>query len=663
MDGSQDNRSPDDARPRQSDTDPWGEFLSESSEELLQLQSTHSGGHDPGNGDRHAGIRIVPLLEPSSPSSSADEFLPSETATTFLPVEAPLPPEAAVPDAPLPEAPPVAASAPPRDGAPPFTRRVSYGRTYESPLAAAAPPSGAQTTPQDVSRPLAETPFTSSLLRPAPGDDARPSLFNPEVPSTPPASIWRTPSSVLPGETPVETARHDAAVLPPVFDRQDMAPPVSAPPAAQPVRSSTPRRAPVIQGADSLLLSDVLERRTPVHWSEAVAAVEELCVAIDAGSSDTVQVPDLADVFITRDGRVGVRQGAAGEPDVAALGRALHALIQAGETPLPLRLFVTSAISADRFASVALFADALSYYALPARAQLLQALYKRAMERLPALPAVTPRKQAVIPSPTPPPAPNSGRMKTWTMAAAAGIVVGAFVGVWLWSAGLSSEAAVTVPVKKVAPTTPKRTEDWTPGPILIEGARPAVPPTRSESRTQTAARPDKPLTSAQGPEPIAPPPQAPLNARPAPATVLPAAQPVAVSAAPATVASPVPSTNPGAAVFSSTPAAPAVAKAPVVVDSGTYSAADLDVDEPVLLSAKPGLPSPTSRTDAIATRTFELVVDHEGKVQSLKLLEDNASFSDMGLTQQLKLLKFRPATKAGRPVKYRYRLRLTSNPE
>ena len=101
----------------------------------------------------------------------------------------------------------------------------------------------------------------------------------------------------------------------------------------------------------------------------------------------------------------------------------------------------------------------------------------------------------------------------------------------------------------------------------------------------------------------------------------------------------------------------------MVVDAGTYSAADDDVDPPVLLTARPILPAPTWRKDAVATRTFELVVDHEGRVQSSKLLEDSASFTDMGLTQQLKLLRFRPATKAGRPVKYRYRLRLTSNPE
>lgn len=347
MDRSQDNRSPQDARPRQNETDPWGEFLSESSEELLQLQSSHSAGNDTGaGGDRHAGIRIVPLLEPSAPSSAADEFLHSETATTPLPEEPP----------------PVAAPAPPRDGAPPFTRRVSYGRTYESPSPAAAPLPGVPTTSQDVSRPFPDAPLPSSLFHSTPAAEARPSLFNPEVPAAPPESIWKTPSSAPHDDVPVVATRdelpvvatHDelplAAVrddVPPLFDRgvptpveypplapvsepEEMAPAVAALPETVPPRSSSPRRAPATQGADSLLLGDVLERRTPVHWSEAVAVVEELCVAIDAGPSDTVQVPDLADVFITPDGLVGVRQGATGEPDVAALGRALHSLIGTG---------------------------------------------------------------------------------------------------------------------------------------------------------------------------------------------------------------------------------------------------------------------------------------------------------------------------------------------
>ena len=674
MDRSQDNRSPEDASPRQNETDPWGEFLSESSEELLQLQSTHAGSNDTGaDGGRHAGIRIVPLLEPNAPSSPADDFLHREATATSLPEEPPS----------------VAAPAPPRDGAPPFTRRVSYGRTYESPLSPAAPLPGAQATSQDVNRPLSDAPLSSTLFQSTPVDETRPSLFNPEVPPAPPESIWKTPSSVphddLPAvatgdELPLVAARDDVPPLierdvptpvdhhplPPVSEHDEMPPAVSALPEAAPRRSPGPPRAPATQGADSLLLGDLLERRTPVHWSEAVAVVEELCAAIEAGPSDTVQVPDLADVFITPDGLVGVRQGAAGEPDVAALGRALHSLIGTGETPLPLRLFVTSAVSADRFASVALFADALSYYALPDRVQLIQALYKRAMERRPALPVVTPRKPTVIPPPAPPPAPNRERMvKTWTMAAAAGLVVGAIVGVWLWSAGLSSEAAVTVPVKKVVPTSaPKRTEDWTPGPILIEGARPAVPPpARPDSRAQTPARTEAPLASTQA-TPIASAPLIPLNARPTPATtVLSPPQPAAVAAAPAAAPSPVLSSATTAAVFSSTPVAPPVAKAPVVVDSRTYSAADLDVDEPVLLTAKPVLPAPPSRRDPAVTRTFELVLDHEGRVQSSRLLEDNASFSDMALTQQLKLLRFRPATKDGRPVKYSYLLRLTSSPE
>jgi hypothetical protein len=155
----------------------------------------------------------------------------------------------------------------------------------------------------------------------------------------------------------------------------------------------------------------------------------------------------------------------------------------------------------------------------------------------------------------------------------------------------------------------------------------------------------------------------PQNARPAPAAVLPLPQPAVVAAAPPPIASPPPSSNAAAAVFSSTPAAPPVAKAPVVVDSRTYSAADLDVEEPVLLSTRPVLPSQTSRSGAATVRTFELVIDAGGSVQSSKLIDGDGSFFDSFLPQQYKLLKFRPATRQGRPVKYLYKLRVTSRPE
>jgi hypothetical protein len=102
--------------------------------------------------------------------------------------------------------------------------------------------------------------------------------------------------------------------------------------------------------------------------------------------------------------------------------------------------------------------------------------------------------------------------------------------------------------------------------------------------------------------------------------------------------------------------------AAVVVDSKTYSAADLDVEPPMLLSPMLFLPSQASPTDRAVERTLELVIDARGVVQSAKLLERPTSLADGNILPPAKNLKFRPATKEGRAVMYRYRMRITSAP-
>jgi hypothetical protein len=138
---------------------------------------------------------------------------------------------------------------------------------------------------------------------------------------------------------------------------------------------------------------------------------------------------------------------------------------------------------------------------------------------------------------------------------------------------------------------------------------------------------------------------------------------VPVTAAPMSAAPDASSPGPGAGVLSSAALTSQAVKAPVIVDAKTYSAADLDVEEPVLLSPKPLLPAPTSRKETATTRTVELVIDQAGRVQSSKLVGVSTSMDDFSMLQPLPLLKFRPAVKDGRPVRYRYRLRLSSDPE
>ncbi len=373
-------------------------------------------------------------------------------------------------------------------------------------------------------------------------------------------------------------------------------------------------------------------------------------MTLDARNSDGVLVPIWPTSSSRLAGAVGVKQGAPGETDVAALGRTLQSLLASSSPPLPLRLFVTSAVSSERYASVGLFADALSYYATASgRTQLIQALYKRAMERTPVLPVVAPRQQLARQERAPRPVVASrDRLKTWTIAAAAGLVASALAGVWLWTAGLSSEGASKVANDGGAPSTQKRTGDWTPGPILVDGARQvasATPAPRVASRP--APRPSREVPPPSSPAPpaqSAPPqtPSAPLgtpDTRPAAAAIPPPPAPVII--APEAVPAPAPPSPVAAAV----------------VDSTTYSAADLDVEPPVLLSPMLFLPSQASPTERPVERTLELVIDARGVVQSAKLLGGTTTFSDSSMTQPAKFLNSRPATKEGRAVIYRYRMR------
>ena len=110
---------------------------------------------------------------------------------------------------------------------------------------------------------------------------------------------------------------------------------------------------------NQISLADVIARQVPVVWSEAVATIEELCVVLINTGSPRAAIPELSDVMITPAGTVTIRHGAIGDRDLRSIGHRLHALLSATDTPLPLRLFVTSSISSDRDHSVELYAEAL----------------------------------------------------------------------------------------------------------------------------------------------------------------------------------------------------------------------------------------------------------------------------------------------------------------
>src|SRR5262245_13413166 len=139
-------------------------------------------------------------------------------------------------------------------------------------------------------------------------------------------------------------------------------------------------RALALSTTGAITLADIVSRHVPVQWPEAVATIEELCAAL-RGDPDTA-IPELNDVLITQAGQVLVRPEARGERDIRIMGLTLHALLSTGDTPLPLRLFVTSSTSSQRYNSIGVYADALSLYAVPSasRADLIAALYRRSID-------------------------------------------------------------------------------------------------------------------------------------------------------------------------------------------------------------------------------------------------------------------------------------------
>jgi hypothetical protein len=81
-----------------------------------------------------------------------------------------------------------------------------------------------------------------------------------------------------------------------------------------------------------------------------------------------------------------------------------------------------------------------------------------------------------------------------------------------------------------------------------------------------------------------------------------------------------------------------------------------------MISSAPVAPPAPSPTDSFANNTVELIVDERGAVQRVSLLERPVRLPDVQMLQNYKMLKFSPARKDGRPVSYRYLLRVVSAP-
>jgi hypothetical protein len=408
-------------------------------------------------------------------------------------------------------------------------------------------------------------------------------------------------------------------------------------------------------GANPISLAHVLALSVPVHWTESVAVVEELCLVLTAAGGDPIIVPDAQDVLITVQGTVIVRRGAPGTMDVEGIGRVLNALLDPVTTPIPLRLFVAHSIGSEKYRSVSAYGEALAYYARPDRQELIQALYRRCLESATTIAPIVDEPVPVEPPPPVPDLPLVPQRKIPRWAALVAVVLLMAIASYFASrrvAGamparpmqtLSAAAAGVVRSVQQLLTSSSPPSAEVPAPVELD-PRASVRRPRAEHATVSSAtaRRVKQTASAPRDEPT----DTPRTSQPVPVP------PPQVLVTPPQVLMPLESGSVSEGALALPPVAVNAVERTFFNDPTIYTSASPDVQPPVMYSPKLP-PMPPARPDMLGTNTMELLIDETGNVLKALLTSPPVRLSDMLLLSPAKTWKFHPALKDGRPVKYR----------
>ncbi|MFO7691453.1 MAG: hypothetical protein R6V57_00050 [Vicinamibacterales bacterium] len=389
---------------------------------------------------------------------------------------------------------------------------------------------------------------------------------------------------------------------------------------------------PAAWRTSSLVLATLIDRQTPIEWFEAAAIVQELCALVpDGRGAGPRAVLEPGDVAITSEGGVDVRGGVGGVPTVAQVAHLLLALIEGAHAlPVQLRLLALQEVSpTPGCATLRDLAGRLAPFERPNRRQTIRDLYER-VTALPARDVERPTPQPVRPHP----ARAAARPPWWrsrpvrTAAASIAVLVAAGVALaWLWQA--------------VAPMLSRQGDrrDSEAGAVAESLSAADVERIWATARRIWRSR------------------EAP-SAQPAPGVApadLPGAEPVIL--APPVNRPPAPAAPSGPAALR-VPAAAADTSASAI---GTmiFTRADVGVVPPVLV--RPRLPeSPRPGVRAEDLPQVEVVVSETGEVESVKLVSERAGVGPAMMLSVIKAWRFAPATRAGRPVRYRLVVPLTN---
>ena len=444
-----------------------------------------------------------------------------------------------------------------------------------------------------------------------------------------------------------------------LFEAEGESAAVDGPVPGEPGNSLPQTRADASTGAfassEGITLEMVLERRTFVAWTEAVAIVEGTCAVLVPAEGSELPAPDPSEIVLTAEGNIEVQTGGFGfgrGDSVQRLGRALHALTSGQAIPAPLRLFISKWIAAEGKHPVAEFAKELAYFARPDRTELIRQVYQRYLST-PATssPSATEKKaetesrKAGNKQQTQPARRRNGALA----AAAVAFLLAAAVSIAFYRPAQGGEPDLLATLVARAGEFARslgdvRTQIGNLSTQLSEhlaaGDEPAATKPAAAPAAATSGRPRPAVRSASGGA-TAPVPT--ISALP---TISDAPSGVVVETGP---------TDSPALDLAGATAELLETAAPVVAvardPDAVYSSDDQDVSPPKMVY--PQLPPPALVLGSTSVNIMEIVIGQDGRVEKVKLVSPPRRMTDMMLLSGAKLWRFAPASVDGLPVKYR----------
>jgi periplasmic protein TonB len=392
----------------------------------------------------------------------------------------------------------------------------------------------------------------------------------------------------------------------------------------------------------SITLRDVIARRTPLEWFEAVAIVQAVSdEATCAQGEQAGLIPDLADIVLDELGAIRFsRPGRPGEGSpVFRAATLLSVLLPEDATPVQLKLLVLTSVSATpRYISLSELSRGLDYFERPDRQSVVRAVRDRAA----ALPAVEPTPDVAggVSQATRPPAhePASRRRTGITIAVLLLAAATSAAGLWWLSMRPPGATALTrtkVLVSEAIGSAAARIRSGLRAPAPVATPEPAPAPKKAASQG----------ASGSGARGLLRPERSFVHNGLAPLTV---DAPKPPSEAPL-----VPPQHVDEVIWLAPPP-----------DDGTaslhaFSAADADVRPPV--AVRPKLPSePPAGVRVESLTRLEVLVSSAGEVDSVRIVSGPRDALDSMMLSAVKAWRFQPATKDGRPVAYRQLIWLTN---